>query len=691
MTGLDRRSFVLAGSMAAAPPAVAQRAPRADSVAAASLMFPTLFTPIQLGGMHLKNRIVHAAMSTRFPDAGKATEPFITYHASRARGGAAMIVSEPVGGIARQSGGRRVDTYGDTAGDSLKRWAEAVERHDCRLVGQLQDSGRGRNEPGRNMDAIGASALPDDLSWTMPHALTTGEVAGLVEQFARSARNMQRAGLSGIEISAGHGHLFHQFMSAQANRREDRYGGDLEGRTRLLTETLSAIRSACGARFIVGVKLPGEDGVSGGIDLAQAAEITRLAHATGALSYVTYCWGAHADSLYLHLPDNHGPAAPYVQKIGDLAKSAPGVAVGALGLITRPAQAEEILKAGTADLVMLGRPLVTDPAWPKKASEGRVEQIRHCVSCNTCWSVINTGTAIRCDNNPRLATADEADWWPKRAAKAKRVVVVGAGIAGMEAAWTAAARGHEVTVLGLSNAVGGKARLHASLPGGRGLANITDFQRHNAERFGARLVLGAAATVESILALRPDSVILAAGATPRRPDFLKFAADGVQDLRATAAEVLATRGRRRPGTAVIYDQDHTAITYAVAELFDEVFDRVVVVTPRDRIATDEPVVNRQGIYSRLGKKRIEIVTVSEPLPGSAIARGTVNVANVFNGDVRAIDEVALFTYATSRVPNDALEAPLKARGIAAVLVGDCYAGRNVLTAVAEGHKAGMEV
>ena len=154
----------------------------------------------------------------------------------------------------------------------------------------------------------------------------------------------------------------------------------------------------------------------GGIDLDAAARITAAVHATGAVDYLTYCWGAHADTLDWHLPDLHGPRAPYVDQIAHLSTFAPGIPVGALGLITDPNEGERIVRDGLADLVMLGRPLVTDPAWPIKAYQGRESEIRYCVSCNTCWHVISTNSVLQCDNNPRVGLADEADWRPAPAA-----------------------------------------------------------------------------------------------------------------------------------------------------------------------------------------------------------------------------------------------------------------------------------
>lgn len=188
------------------------------------------------------------------------------------------------------------------------------------------------------------------------------------------------------------------------------------------------------------------------VSTAEAEAITRHLHAAGGFDYLTYCWGSHGPTLYEHLPDLHGPRAPYLERIAALGQAAPGVPLGALGLITDPNEGERIVRDGLADLVMLGRPLVTDAAWGLKAQEGREAQIRYCVSCNTCWHMITTGRGLRCDNNPRVGESDEADWRPQPSATRKHVVVVGAGIAGMEAASVAAMRGHRVTVLGTGRA-----------------------------------------------------------------------------------------------------------------------------------------------------------------------------------------------------------------------------------------------
>ncbi len=655
--------------------------------------YSALSSPIVLAGKTLRNRVIHASMTTILSDQGKVTPQLIQYHANRARGGAALTVTEPLAMAPHQAAQPRVQIFNDSDLNGLKGWAEAVEAQDCRLLGQVQDGGRGHHAAGRNQGAIGASALPDDLSWTMPRPLTTDEVARLIDDFAGSSARLRRCGFSGVEISAAHGHLFHQFLSPWANDRTDAYGGDWDGRVRLLAELVAAIRDVCGRDFIIGLKLPGDDGVPNSIGPAEAAIIASRLTASKKVDYVCFAQGAHAQSLEMHVPDRYGPHLAYMPLIRELGRSVNGVPVVALGRITDPAEADAIVARGEAELIGLGRALVADPAWLAKAVRGRAHAIRYCLSCNTCWATIVRHRPIACVNNPRVARPDEVDFWPPPASVKRRIAVVGAGVAGMEAAWVAAARGHDVTLFGRSNEIGGQARLRALLPGGETITSIYDYQRAAAEKAGVHFVLGNPASAGDVLAARPEVVVLATGATMLPPSWLppEVRDTGlVPDLRLAVAQ-LATRKAKQDGTAVLFDMDHTEGTYAAAEFLRTLFERVVIITPRDTIATDVALVTRQGILRRLTEQRIETVVLAVPHWSESVEAGRLEYHTIYGTRGGVIDDLALLTYATPRAPAVSLLEPFCAAGIDVRAVGDCWSPEDLLEATASGHFTGNAV
>ncbi|MEN3353630.1 MAG: hypothetical protein V7640_1788 [Betaproteobacteria bacterium] len=652
--------------------------------------YPSLFSAFTLGARRLRNRIVHASMNTHMAAQTRVTTQLIDYHAARARGGAALIVTEPISMERHQNVSYRARAWNDENLDGLKRWADAVESEDCRLLGQIQDPGRGRHNAGIGAHAVGASALPDDLSWTVPRALTVGEIHSMIEDFAASAARLKRCGFSGMEISGGHGHLFHQFLSPWSNERADEYGGDWDGRTRFVRELISAVRVSCGREFLLGLKLPGNDYVAGGIGPAEAGIVASLLTRSGEVDYVCFAQGTHGLALERHLPDSQTPPLPHLEIERGLRGRLNGVPLVALGKIAEPAEAESIIASGHAELVALGRPLLADAAWPLKASHGRARGIRHCVFCNICWDTINTQLKpIACVNNPRVAEPDEADWRPAPARTKRRVVVVGTGVAGLEAAWVAAARGHHVTAFGRSVHAGGKTRLHARLPGGEPLSKIYDYQLDAAREAGVSFELGVAASAADILALEPHAVVLAAGSRMLRPSRMPRDAHSWHDLRSAMRDLLEKPGRRA-GTAVIFDMDHTEGTYASAELLRTLFERVVVITPREYIAQKTALVTRQGITRRFHEKRIEVVPLTEPLWAESSA-GKLTYSNVYSGETSVIPDVGFVAYSTPRVPEDALAEPLRAAGIEVHLIGDCALPRGLLAATAEGHAAGSAI
>lgn len=653
--------------------------------------YPHLLSPMQLGPLRLRNRVAFASMFSGRARGGEVTPELIQFFANRAAGGAALIVSEPVAALKHVAAfGAQVGVYRREKLDGLERWANAVHQHGSFLLAQLQEPGRGDVRPQRKPYSFSSSALPDDLSWTVPHAMSLGEIDQVREEFTAAARTVQRAGFDGVEISSGHGHLYHQFLSPWLNRREDDYGGSLENRVRALAELIRSIRETCGPSFVLGVRVPGHDGLQGSIDWEEAGRIADTLTRTARPDYVNFVQGGQAWTLHMHVPDMHMARGTYVEEIAKLQAFTNAVPVACTGRIVEPVQAEALLARGQADFVMLGRTLLADPAWLLKAAQGRDGEIRKCVSCNNCWGeIVHLAKPLACDNNPRVAKPDEVDFWPRRTSHPRRITVVGGGIAGLEAAWVAAAGGNEVVLFSQSGDLGGKSRLHASLPGCEAVSSVFDYQLTAIRKARVQLELSHEVNLDGILATRPDVVIVATGGEMIWPRMLPLdwrELGVIPDLWTTLREL--PRMRKESGTAVLYDFDGTDVTYSTAEALADRFEHVVILNPVESLARDEALVKRQATYRRLFDRGVGIRNWSEPSPASDLEQGRFVVRNVMTGRESTLEDVAFFTYATPRRPRDSLVAQLAGLGIETHVIGDACIPRPAMATLREAHDLG---
>lgn len=641
--------------------------------------FPTLFTEIEIAGRRLRNRVCLCATVTNFARNNRITESWRNFLIERAKGGVAMLITEIIAvdpeAIAQSS---TVTGFDDTNDDAFEAIARDVHAEGAALIGQLWHPGRQQLwHPTKS--PIGVSDLPDPYSWTVPHVMSTAEARRVIQAYIDTARRLADRGFAGVELHGAHGYLIMQFLSPASNTREDAYGGDLERRTRFAREIAAGIREHCGPGFIIGIKMPAEEGVPGGVDPDEAERITARLAATGDFDYFAYGQGNFSLSLETHVPDLYFKPGHFIELHKRMRAAAGGVPVMALGRIGTPELAEHVVADGHGDLVGMTRALITDAAWADKARIGRPEDIRPCVYDNYAWGEVHLGKPVAEHHNPHLGQVGEAHRLPAPADAVGRVLIIGAGPAGLEAAWVAAARGHGVTVFSASSSLGGALRHEASLPGRAEIGRIIDYQHRLGERYGVEYVFNRLATEETIRGYDPDALVLAAGSSQRLPIGLT-AGPGVISARDYVAAGEAAPGG---GTAVLVDEDHGPATYGVADLLATRFSRVVLITSRTRIAGAVNHCSATGVFRRLYGAGVEI---RPSLETRSFEAGCLALANVFSGGLEAVENVDLVVYATPRLARDGLAAKLD--GIAVHLIGDCRSPRNLLAAIQGGHALG---
>ena len=645
--------------------------------------YPHLFSEIAVGTRTVRNRIALPATLTNFGAGNRITDRWVDFLAERARGGCGLIVTEIIAVDPEAlAHGAIVTGYDDANDAGFERVADEVHAVGSCILGQLWHPGRQQLwHPTRS--PAGVSDQPDALSWSVPRVMTTQECARLVDAYVEVAQRLARCGFDGVELHGAHGYLITQFLSPWSNTREDGYGGDLEGRTRFVREIAERVRDACGESFVVGIKMPADEGVEGGIDADEAARITERLAATGAFDLFAYGQGNFSLSLENHVPDMHFRPGHFIDLHRRMREVSDGIPVMALGRVGTPDLAERIVAEGYGDLVGMTRAQVSDAAFGNKAREGREDEIRPCIFDNFCWGQVHAGKPLAEFHNPHLGERGEARWTPSPASRSRRVAVVGAGPAGLEAAWIAAARGHEVSLIGAGASAGGKLCLEARLPGHADVTKVVEHQLRMAERHGVRLVLGTAADEAAVRSLAPDAVVVATGAKMRRPRWAW--SNGVLVISAVEfAGRLGTPAAPSGRTAVVFDHDHTAPTYAVAQALADSHEEVVLLTPRTQIAQAVNYCSALGVHRRLHGLDVEIVTATEPV--EIRDDGEVRCRNVFSAHEGVIEDVDTVVYATPRRVRDTLARDLA--DLSPTLIGDCLAPRNLSIAIHEGHLVG---
>ena len=643
--------------------------------------FRRLFSPIKLGHLVARNRIVSTPHGAALGDKGGITERYIRYHEEKARGGCAVVMmfgSSSIHPTSVNDWGE-VNNWDDSVIPQFQRMSEAIHRHGALCLSQISHRGRRGHSWYSGVPLWAPSDTREERHREWPHVMTRREIREVVDAWAAAAVRLKTGGFDGCDIPFYGGHLLENFLSPLANRRTDEYGGSLDNRLRLAREVLAAVREAVGRDFIVGARHSGDHFVPGGLTREELLEVARRLDAPGLVDYWMVS-GSNSETLRYEamLTPSLYHAHGLYNDLAALTRSVVRVPVIVAGRIVTPEQAEAALAAGVADLVGMTRALIADPEMPTKALDGRLEDIRVCVGASEgCIGRLRQGKAITCVQNPVIGR--EAELGEIRpAVRPKRVVVVGGGVAGLEAARVAALRGHRVTLLEAGRALGGQVLAAARAPKREDYAVIATWLAGQVRKVGVEVRLNAAAGAAEVLAEAPDAVIVATGATPRLPEIPGVGLPHV----STTVDVLL--GRVAPGRrCVVVDEDgHFAAPTAADFLAGRGCD-VTVVTRYFMVGEDIDEGIRSDLYARLfgqGVRLVPLTVATEVLPGGVRTRHT------FSG-AEAVLDADTVVFAFGGKANDGLFHELEGRVRELRLVGDAYSPRRIHDAILDGTRA----
>ena len=645
------------------------------------MMLKKLFTPINIGTMEVKDRIVMPAMTTVFANEnGAVTERLINYYAERARGGVGLIVTDatcidyPVGKIAHATQ-LRIDY--DRFIPRLNDLVKSVHHYGAKIALQLHHAGRQtRLEYTEGKQPVSASEVYDPVFNIQPRSLRISEVEDLIEKFGEGARRAKTAGFNAVEIHAAHGYLIQQFLSAYTNRRTDKYGGGLDRRMTFALEILRRVREKVGYDFSIIFRLSAEEHVEGGLTINDTKVIAQKLEKAGVDAL-------HISSGMDETPPEHGAVPPMAVPRGCFVhyaatiKKLVDVPIITVGRINDPLLAENILQEGKADLVAMGRALIADPELPRKASEERLDDIRKCIACNRCTMRIGTGLPLGCAINAAVGEEKER---LTSAIKIKQILIVGGGPAGMEAARISALRGHETILYDENKELGGQLRLAIKPPYKEELRNIVDYLSNQLKNLDIEVIVGKSVTASMVQQIKPNAVILATGARPLIPDI-----PGINNKNvATAWDVL--EGRVEVGEEIVV-AGGGMVGCETAEFLAERGKKITIVEMLNDIATDVEPITRKLLLRRLSDRNMKILTNSVIYE---ITEEGISIIDKKSNRRKSIKTENVILSLGAR-PNDKLVKELKGKVRELYAIGDCVRPSRIWDGIYEGFQIARRI
>ncbi len=629
--------------------------------------FSHLLATIRLGPVTVRNRLVTTAHGTSMAQESRPSAQLIAYHAARAKGGIGLIITEAVT-VHRSCypGPRFLVGWEERDLSGFSRLADAVRTPGATVFAQLIHSGRHSRTQVTGMAAWSASAIADSAGAPC-HAMSIGEIQEIYAAFARTALNMQRAGMQGVEIHGAHGYLVTQFLSGLTNRRIDSYGGTLENRARFALELSGAIRAAVGRDFAVGMRLSAEEGVSGGITIEETAAVARWLEAAGTLDFLDISQGTQGPGIVTPemIPDMSWGQAHFAHFAERIKRETHGIPVFTAGRIVDPVVAERILALGQADMVCMTRAHIADPEIGRKLIEGRDAEVRPCIGCNQgCIGRVAQGKPVGCTVNAEAGREFELEPIAP-AVRPKNVLVVGGGVGGMEAARVAAIAGHHVTLYERAARLGGQVNTLVKAPYRQDFGKITAWLERQLAHLKVNVQLGVEVNAARLQSEAPDVVILATGSVPTLSHIPGASVDGRPHV-VSAAQVL-DEGLAGSKVVVLDADGHHKALNTAEFLADAGYETHLVTNAADFGGGLVPW-SRTAVIERLTRKGVVLHPNSyiKEVVDSAVKIQTMNA-------VRSVEEVDLIVIAGPGSSSKELADAIAMSDLPAQVfeVGDC--------------------
>ncbi len=647
--------------------------------------FKFLLSPLKIGQTVVSNRVCFSAHLTNFSEEEKISDRHIFYYAERAKGGCGLIITEEMTVHPSDHAYKKlVDAFRPEVIPGYKRLTKAIHQYETKIFAQLNHNGTQGDGTISRLPVWGPSTVSDPLFREMAKEMEIEEIQECTDFFAQSARYAQEGGFDGIELQLGHSSLIRQFLSPLTNLRTDEYGGSFENRLKFALEVIGAVRKAVGQDFTLGVRLNADEmHPQGGLTLEDSKKIAVGFEATGQLDFIDLSLGTFYN-LYLVEGSMHTPLA-YTVPLAASIRSVVRLPVFACNRINDPHLAEKILSDGHADMVGMVRAQICDPEIVNKTRENRTEDIRYCIACNQgcIGRVAIANRSVGCVQNPAVGEERDLGIGTLRPAeKRKRVIIVGAGPAGLEAARVATLRGHKVTVYEKQAEVGGQNLIARKGTGRQEIEGAIRWLLGQVEKLKVEIKLGTEATPETVLMETPDAVVLATGSVPRENPF-----PGSYSFPQVCQAEQILKGEVEPGQRVILiDMDGHHKATSTAEFLADMGKTVHILTPSLFIGGKlGPLQDLFLMRQRLMKKG---VTFTPDIAVLEIQGTTIKGLNVYSNeliDFKGYDTIVL---AVGNRVEDSLYFALKGKVGELYRIGDCVAPRKIDMAILEGHKIG---